>query len=81
MPKPIWTSILLMGICALPCCQTAQNASSLNRSALYDPPMVSLKKGAVYHFVEGELIGTGQFFHSDYSYQQAFLLGLKGLKN
>ena len=43
--------------------------------------MVSLKKGAVYHFVEGDLTGNGQFFHSDYSYQEAFLLGLHGPKS
>jgi len=40
--------------------------------------MVSLTKGVTYHFAEGDLVGTGQFFHSDYAYQTAFLLGLKG---
>jgi len=42
--------------------------------------MISLNKGVTYHFAEGDLQGTGQYFHSDYAYQQAFLLGLKGPK-
>ena len=41
--------------------------------------MVSLQKGTTYHFAEGDLVGTGQFFHSDYSYQMAFMLGLHGV--
>ena len=40
--------------------------------------MISLKPGVTYQFAEGDLIGTGQYFHSDYAYQQAFLLGLHG---
>ena len=40
--------------------------------------MISLVKGQTYQFAEGPLLGTGQCFHSDYSYQQAFLLGLHG---
>lgn len=58
--------------CSLPASKSDQ---SLSQSALRDPPMVSLKPGQKYEFVEGALEGTGQFFHSDYSYQTAFLLG------
>ena len=71
------TSILLLALLTLPSCQTPISEKSLNQSALYDPPMVSLKKGVTYEFAEGKLEGRGQFFHSDYSYQNAFLLGLK----
>ena len=81
--KLLWICTLLLAILALPCCQNVPSASetALNRSALYDPPMVSLKPGVTYPFAEGDLVGTGQFFHSDYSYQQAFLLGLRGPKS
>ena len=40
--------------------------------------MVSLMPGTTYHFAEGDLVGSGQFFHSDYSYACAFMLGLSG---
>jgi hypothetical protein len=72
-----WTSILLLAISVLPSCQTSPSAKALNRSALYDPPMISLQRGITYRFVEGDLVGRGQFFHSDYAFQNAFLLGLK----
>lgn len=71
------TSILLLLLSALPCCRSVSNNAALNRSALFDPPMVTLQKGQTYHFKEGDLTGSGQVFHSDYSYQNAFLLGLK----
>lgn len=72
-----WTNILLVAICVLPSCRTLPSAKPLNQSALYDPPMVSLQKGITYRFVEGDLVGRGQFFHSDWSFQNAFMLGLK----
>jgi len=70
--------ILLPAIFAPPSCRSVQSAKALNRSALYDPPIVSLTPGVTYRFAEGDIVGTGQFFHSDYAYQQAFLLGLRG---
>ena len=78
--KPLWICTLLLVICALASCQTVPSASvtALNRSALHDPWIVSLNKGETYHFQEGDLVGSGQFFHSDYAYQTAFLLGLRG---
>lgn len=70
--------ILLLIICGLNSCRVASKQDAmLNRSALYDPPMVSLIEGQTYHFAEGDLKGTGQYYHSDYSFQNAFLLGLK----
>ncbi len=49
--------------------------SSLNESALLDPPTVTLIDGATYQFVEGQLKGRGQKFHSDYSYRRAIIIG------
>ncbi len=48
---------------------------SLNNSALYDPPTVTLIPGRVYQFKEGTLTGTGQRYHSQYSYQRALVIG------
>ncbi len=76
--KLYWTSILLMLISGLPSCQTASSAAALNRSALHDPPMITLAKGTLYHFSSGDVTGDGQTYHSDYTYQLAFLLGLHG---
>ena len=49
--------------------------SSLNESAIYDPPTVTLIKGYDYPFKEGNLMGRGQKFHSDYSYRRAIIVG------
>lgn len=65
---------LLLPSCALNASRNASSASA-NRSALYDPPTVTLAPGTVYHFAEGELTGTGQKFHSDYSYRRAVIIG------
>jgi hypothetical protein len=46
----------------------------LNRSALYDPPTVTLIEGAEYQFKEGIFVGSGQKFHSDYSYRRAIII-------
>ena len=51
------------------------DASSANASALYDPPTVHLIEGKVYQFEEGQLIGRGQRFHSDFSYRRAIIIG------
>ncbi len=77
--KACWPKILLLLPFALvSCLAVSKRDASLNRSALYDPPMVHLEKGTIYHFTEGDLTGTGQIFHSDYAYAYAFLLGLGG---
>ena len=49
--------------------------SKLNESALYDPPTITLVEGYDYPFVEGNLIGREQKFHSDYSYRRAIIIG------
>ena len=49
--------------------------SALNESAIYDPPTVTLIKGYDYPFKEGNLMGRGQKFHSDYSYRRAIIVG------
>lgn len=49
--------------------------SSLNESALLDPPTVTLVDGVTYQFGEGQLKGRGQKFHSDYSYRRAIIIG------
>ena len=47
----------------------------LNKSALYDPPTVTLIPGEEYQFAEGTLEGSGQRYHSQYSYQRALIIG------
>ncbi len=49
--------------------------SSLNESAIYDPPTITLIKGYDYPFKEGNLMGRGQKFHSDFSYRRAIIIG------
>lgn len=66
--------VLLLQSCAS---KDWRKDSSLNRSALYDPPTVTLKKGEIYNFKEGSLEGRGQKFHSDYSYRRAIIIGGK----
>ena len=51
------------------------NEGKINRSALYDPPSVTLTEDTVYHFAEGDLTGTGQTFHSHHSYLRALVIG------
>jgi hypothetical protein len=43
--------------------------------SLYDPPTVTLIEGAEYQFKEGIFVGSGQKFHSDYSYRRAIIIG------
>ena len=54
---------------------TKENLGSLNKSALYDPPTVTLIDGHQYQFKEGKLDGRGQKFHSQFSYQRALTIG------
>jgi|TARA_R110000824_G_scaffold176291_2_gene355203 hypothetical protein len=76
----IWKTKLttsLLTAVLLPSCVSSgyQDASDLNRSALYDPPTVTLIEGAEYLFKEGIFVGDGQKYHSDYSYRRAIIIG------
>ena len=68
------TPLLLMAL-LLPSCVSSGSQDALNRSALYDPPTVTLIEGAEYQFKEGVFVGDGQKFHSDYSYRRAIIIG------
>ena len=76
--KMKWTLSLLMAA-LLPSCasngSTSASNASANHSALYDPPTVSLRPGVIYPFAEGQMLGSGQKFHSDYSYRRAVIIG------
>lgn len=52
-----------------------ENEEQLNKSAIYDPPSITLREGVVYDFAEGKLMGKGQRFHSHYSYMRALVIG------
>ncbi len=69
------SSLLL--VLLLPSCKLKDlvGDSSLNESAIYDPPTITLIKGYDYPFKEGNLMGRGQKFHSDYSYRRAIIVG------
>ena len=69
-------SSLLM-VALLPSCNLRDLAgdSRLKESAIYDPPTISFIKGYDYPFVEGNLMGRGQKFHSDFSYRRAIIIG------
>ena len=64
--------VLLLPSCGL---NDLVGDSSLNESAIYDPPTVTLIKGYDYPFKEGNLMGRGQKFHSDFSYRRAIIIG------
>jgi hypothetical protein len=49
-------------------------------SALHDPDHITLKPSIKYYFVEGQLEGRGQKFHSQYSYQRAIIIGNQSAK-
>ena len=74
--KMKWIVLLLM-VALLPSCglNDLVGDSSLNESAIYDPPTVTLIKGYDYPFKEGNLMGRGQKFHSDFSYRRAIIIG------
>jgi len=69
------SSLLL--VLLLPSCKLKDLAgdSALNESAIYDPPTITLIKGYDYPFTEGNLMGRGQKFHSDFSYRRAIIIG------
>jgi hypothetical protein len=64
--------VLLLPSCGL---NDLVGDSALNESAIYDPPTITLIKGYDYPFTEGNLMGRGQKFHSDYSYRRAIIIG------
>ena len=74
--KMKWIVLLLM-VALLPSCALNDlvGDSALNESAIYDPPTITLIKGYDYPFTEGNLMGRGQKFHSDYSYKRAIIIG------
>jgi hypothetical protein len=45
---------------------SSEETKTLNSSALYDPPSVTLLEGQEYQFAEGKLVGRGQKFYSQY---------------
>ena len=69
--------LLPLTVVLLPSCVLKDLAgdSKLNESALYDPPTITLLEGYDYPFVEGNLMGREQKFHSDYSYRRAIIIG------
>ena len=57
-------------------CASNDSRSDLNKSALYDPPTLTLIQGQEYQFVEGRLVGRKNHkWHSDYSYRRAIVIG------
>ena len=64
--------VLLLPSCVL---NDLVGDSALNESAIYDPPTITLIKGYDYPFTEGNLMGRGQKFHSDFSYRRAIIIG------
>ena len=68
--------VTLLQSCGLNAWRLAKK-ENLNKSALYDPPTITLREGVQYSFAEGLLIGRGQRFHSDYSYRRAIIIGSK----
>ena len=69
--------VLLAMVVLLPSCALNDlvGDSALNESAIYDPPTITLIKGYDYPFKEGNLMGRGQRFHSDFSYRRAIIIG------
>ena len=77
MPLKMRLIALLLTVALLPNCALNDlvGDSALNESAIYDPPTVTLIKGYDYPFKEGNLMGRGQKFHSDFSYRRAIIIG------
>ena len=71
---PLALMALLMQSCGLSNSEKDEK-ELLNKSALYDPPTVTLIPGEEYQFEEGTLKGSGQRYHSQYSYQRALIIG------
>jgi len=69
-----WIGSLVLVMASVSCGWNDSRKGS-SESALYDPVTVTLKPLTQYHFVEGQLAGRGQKFHSQYSYQRAIIIG------
>jgi hypothetical protein len=66
---------LLLTSCGLKFSQKDE-AELINRSALYDPPVVTLSKGEAYQFAEGVYTPTEDAkFYSQYQYLRALTIG------
>ena len=66
---------LLLTSCGLKFSQKDE-AELINRSALYDPPVVTLSKGEAYQFAEGVYTPTEDAkFYSKYQYLRALTIG------
>ena len=66
---------LLLTSCGLKFSQNEEN-ESINRSALYDPPVVTLRKAEAYQFVEGIYTPKEDaHFYSKYQYLRALTIG------
>jgi len=71
-------ALLMLAVLSTSCSLSKWNSSSaasVNASALYDPPTVTLLPDKVYQFAEGTLAGRGQKFHSHHSYLRAVVMG------
>jgi hypothetical protein len=66
--------LLVMGLVS---CVSSGSRNASNESALLDPDHITLKPSVKYYFVEGQLEGRGQTFHSQYSYERAIIIGNK----
>ena len=77
MPLKMKLTALLLMVALLPSCvlNDLVGDSALNESAIYDPPTITLIQGYDYPFKEGNLMGRGQKFHSDFSYRRAIIIG------
>ena len=66
---------LLLTSCGLKSSKNEEN-ESINRSALYDPPVVTLRKGEAYQFAEGVYTPKEDAkFYSKYQYLRALTIG------
>ena len=66
---------LLLTSCGLKSSQNEEN-ELINRSALYDPPVVTLRKGEAYQFAEGVYTPKEDAqFYSKYQYLRALTIG------
>jgi len=68
---------LLLTSCGLKFSQK-EGEELINRSALYDPPVVTLRKGESYQFAEGVYTPKEDAkFYSKYQYLRALIVGSK----
>lgn len=75
MKSIIWLPlVLLLQSCGWNAWRNDADARS-NDSALFDPPTVTMLPSIQYQFREGTVIGRGQQWHSQYSYQRAIIIG------